>query len=269
MAAFYLACNRNKRSIVLDLKHAAGHRALMRLAESADVFVHNFRPAGGGAAQARVRARPRREPGHRLLRDLRLSRRGPLWQQAGLRRHHPGGVAGSRRSRPPLVGDPRYLPTIVADKTSSMTVAHALPRRALPQGAHRRGAGHRGADVRDGGGLDDGRAPLRRDVRARARHAPATSACSTAGAARSPPRTAISRSFPTPMPTGRRSSASPAARTCSPIRGSSARPRGSPTSSCSTRSWGRSSATRTNAEWLELLDAANVPATVVNTLESS
>lgn len=43
-AAYYLAVNRNKRSIRLDLKRADGAEALGRLLRSADVLVENFRP---------------------------------------------------------------------------------------------------------------------------------------------------------------------------------------------------------------------------------
>jgi hypothetical protein len=44
MGAFYLAVNRNKRSIVLDLKQEAARAVLRRLAEGADVLLHNYRP---------------------------------------------------------------------------------------------------------------------------------------------------------------------------------------------------------------------------------
>src|SRR4029078_945993 len=44
MAAFYLGCNRNKRSIVLDLKKKEGHAALLRLCKDADILMHNYRP---------------------------------------------------------------------------------------------------------------------------------------------------------------------------------------------------------------------------------
>lgn len=48
-AAYYLAVNRNKRSVALDLRDERARRAFLRLAERTDVVVENFR-AGGAAA---------------------------------------------------------------------------------------------------------------------------------------------------------------------------------------------------------------------------
>ena len=44
MAALYLTCNRNKRSLVLDLKKPEGRNALLELSKEADVLIHNNRP---------------------------------------------------------------------------------------------------------------------------------------------------------------------------------------------------------------------------------
>ncbi len=44
MGALYLHLNRNKRSVVLDLKTETGQEACLRLAKSADVLLYNTRP---------------------------------------------------------------------------------------------------------------------------------------------------------------------------------------------------------------------------------
>src|ERR1700761_6432172 len=46
ISTYYLAVNRNKRSIALDLKDPADLAAAQELARRADVLVENFRPGG-------------------------------------------------------------------------------------------------------------------------------------------------------------------------------------------------------------------------------
>lgn len=43
-SAYFMCVNRNKRSIVIDLKNAAGKELLLELAAKADIFLENFRP---------------------------------------------------------------------------------------------------------------------------------------------------------------------------------------------------------------------------------
>lgn len=43
-SAYYLCCNRNKRSIAIDLKTAAGAELVRELAKTSDVFIENFSP---------------------------------------------------------------------------------------------------------------------------------------------------------------------------------------------------------------------------------
>ena len=44
-SAYYLCCNRNKKSVTVDLKHPQGAELVRELAKVSDVFVENFTPA--------------------------------------------------------------------------------------------------------------------------------------------------------------------------------------------------------------------------------
>ena len=42
-SAYYLSCNRNKRSVGLDISRPEGCEVLLKLVETADVFIENFK----------------------------------------------------------------------------------------------------------------------------------------------------------------------------------------------------------------------------------
>jgi len=50
MAVFYTIMNRNKRSVTLNLKLAECREAVLKLVETADVFVHSMRPSAAASA---------------------------------------------------------------------------------------------------------------------------------------------------------------------------------------------------------------------------
>ncbi len=124
MASLFLGSNRNKRSLVLDLKSEAGRKALLALVDRADMFVHNIRPqklAGLGLAPDDLCARNPR------LIYLGLHGFGQDGPYAGRPAYDDiiqslsGGADLCRRQ----TGIPRYMPTIVADKVAGQMAVHA------------------------------------------------------------------------------------------------------------------------------------------------
>lgn len=125
MAALYLTCNRNKRSLVLDLKKEGAREALLRLIATADVFVHNNRP----------QVMDKLGLGYDVMRGVNArliycgsygySRKGPYGSKGALD-DSIQSVAGIASLNEKVLGEPRYLPTVIADKTTAITVVYAV-----------------------------------------------------------------------------------------------------------------------------------------------
>jgi crotonobetainyl-CoA:carnitine CoA-transferase CaiB-like acyl-CoA transferase len=125
MSALYMGLNRNKRSLVLDLKQAAAKDALWRLIDTADVFLHSVRPQAMerlGFGQDAVRARNTRIV-YAGIHGFRMD--GPY---AGRPAYDDviQGLSGSADLMARLVGEPRYMPTIMADKTCGLVAVNAV-----------------------------------------------------------------------------------------------------------------------------------------------
>ena len=67
---YFYSLNRNKRSVVIDLKDEEGRRASRSLIRTADAVLHNFPAERARAVRPGPRQRPRRQPRRRLV--LRL-----------------------------------------------------------------------------------------------------------------------------------------------------------------------------------------------------
>lgn len=125
MAALYLTCNRNKRSIVLDLKQPAARQAVLRLAKGCDVVIHNNRPqamARLGLDYAAFRAV---NPQIIYCGTYGYGRDGPYGSRGALD-DSIQAVSGIAMLNEMVLGEPRYLPTVVADKTTAMAVVQAV-----------------------------------------------------------------------------------------------------------------------------------------------
>jgi crotonobetainyl-CoA:carnitine CoA-transferase CaiB-like acyl-CoA transferase len=125
MSALYMGLNRNKRSIVLDLKQQSAKDALWRLIDTADVFVHSVRPQAMDRLGFGVDAVCARNPRiiYAGIHGFRMD--GPY---AGRPAYDDviQGLSGSADLMARLVGEPRYMPTIMADKTCGLVTVNAV-----------------------------------------------------------------------------------------------------------------------------------------------
>ena len=125
MSSVYLNANRNKRSLVLDLKQAPARAALLKLAAGADVFVHSMRPraiARLGLAYDDVRAV---RPDIVYCGAYGFGEAGPYGEKPAYDDiiQAASGLAALQGG---VTGTPSYVRSVVADKTVALTVAYSI-----------------------------------------------------------------------------------------------------------------------------------------------
>ena len=125
MGAKFLHLNRNKRSIVLDVKHPDGHAALLKLIAKADVLIWNVRPAA--MARLKLSYEDARAANPRIIYCGMFG-----FGQDGRYREKPaydsiiqgtGGVAALNHR---ATGEPRYLPMVVTDKVVGLIAVQMI-----------------------------------------------------------------------------------------------------------------------------------------------
>ncbi len=125
MAALFMCLNRSKRSLVLDLKQRSAQAALWRLVDGADVFVHSMRPQKiekHGFGHAAVCARNPRI----VYAAIHGYREGGPYSRQPAYDDVIQGQSGFASLMSAIAGEPRYAPTIIADKTTALSLVGAL-----------------------------------------------------------------------------------------------------------------------------------------------
>ena len=138
MSALFLTCNRNKRSIVLDLKTPEGKEAALKLAGQADVMIHNFRPRAMDRLGLDYGTIRKINPDIIYCATYGYSKKGPYGDKGALDDSIQAG-SGIAMLMSMVEGEPRYLPTILADKTTGMAVVNAVTAALFYRERHGRG----------------------------------------------------------------------------------------------------------------------------------
>jgi crotonobetainyl-CoA:carnitine CoA-transferase CaiB-like acyl-CoA transferase len=137
-SAPFMTWNRNKRSVVLDLKQAADKDALWRLIDQADVLVENYRPGvldRLGLGWADLHRRNKRL----ILASISgFGQTGPYSARGGFDLITQA-MSGLMSTNGPTDGPPHRLPIAISDVTAGMFLAFGV--LAAVEARHRTGEG--------------------------------------------------------------------------------------------------------------------------------
>ena len=126
MGTIYMGVNRNKRSVVLDLKKEPARDACLALASKADVLVYNIRPQA--MARLKLSYEDVRKANPRIIYAgcFGYSQRGPYAAKAAYDDLIQGAAGLPYLLHRQGASEPRYAPMIVADRSVGQQVASAV-----------------------------------------------------------------------------------------------------------------------------------------------
>lgn len=126
MGPIFLAVNRNKRSLCLDLKRPEAIDALKRLIKSADVFVHNSRPQAIERLGLGYEELKAINPRLIYAYSLGYKRSGPYGAKPAYDDLVQGASGAAMMQSRVDGGPPRFLPTLAVDKTTGLHLGMAI-----------------------------------------------------------------------------------------------------------------------------------------------
>jgi crotonobetainyl-CoA:carnitine CoA-transferase CaiB-like acyl-CoA transferase len=121
---------RNKRGIVLDLKKPSAKKALLRMVESADVFFYNIRPQAIERLGLSYEAIKAINPRIIYCGAYGYHRDGPYGEK-GAYDDLIQGISGIAALNARIYGEPRYVPAVMCDKISGLTVVYSITAALL------------------------------------------------------------------------------------------------------------------------------------------
>jgi len=139
MGHLYLHLNRNKRSVVLDLKQPGAREACLKLAESCDAVLYNIRPQAMQRLGLDYAAFAARNPRIVYAGAYGFSEAGPYAGRPAYDDLIQGQAGIADLNRRQSGGDPRYAPITLADRAVGLQMAIALLAGVLHARAHGHG----------------------------------------------------------------------------------------------------------------------------------
>jgi crotonobetainyl-CoA:carnitine CoA-transferase CaiB-like acyl-CoA transferase len=124
-STYFLACNRSKKSVELDMQTEEGRAAALKLALSADVLVHNYRPGVIERMGLGFEALKKVHPRLIFAAGSGFGPSGPLARKAG-QDLVAQSLSGAARYNEGADGTPRLYPIAIGDFTAGMLMVQGI-----------------------------------------------------------------------------------------------------------------------------------------------